>query len=244
MIFDSRRHAGQLLAAELEAQNIRPDLVYGLARGGVAVAAEIAAAFKVGLEALVVRKISPPGNPEFAVGAVAAMPGCEPSMEGSEPSIYVWWDKDTVRRLGLSAEWQKQQIRDKKLEISNYLSRISFTETPARSGSKLSNIVIVDDGAATGATMMAAIGAVRNSFRKLQKGVSLPRGKDTPLLIIVALPVASTEAAAKIEHQADETVILSVDPDFRAVGQYYRSFEQISWEEVREILKASRSRTE
>lgn len=210
------------MAEELKNRNIRPDLVYGLARGGVAVAAEIASAFKVPLEALVVRKISPPGNSEFAVGAIAAFPGYE-------PSIHVWWDRDTIRRLGLSPQWQKQRIKDKKIEISDYLSKISFTEKASRSGSKLSNIVLVDDGAATGATMLAAIKGLKAEGRR-------------PKAIVVALPVASSDAAAKIRQQADQTVILFVDPYFRAVGQYYRSFEQTSWEEVREILQESRSR--
>lgn len=230
MIFENRQHAGKLLTQELKKQNIRPDLVSGLARGGIVVAAEIAAAFQVPLEVLIVRKIGAPADPEFAVGAIAAIPGLsgsEPSTEGSEPSMFAWWDEDIIRRLRLSPDWKKRQINDKKIEISNYLSQIYFTEKAARSGSKLSNFVLVDDGAATGATMLAAIGAIR----KASQGLSL---------VIVALPVASTAAAAKIKQQADETVILSVDPDFRAVGQYYREFSQVSWDEVKTLLQLNR----
>lgn len=233
MIFNSRRRAGQLLAEELKRRGVKPDLVLGLARGGMVVAAEIAAAFEVPLEPLIVRKISPPLDPEFAIGAIAAMPGSEPSIEGSEPSIYVWWDKDTVRRLDLSPAWQKQQIRAKKIEISSYLSQINIAQKNKRSRIKLSNIVLVDDGAATGATMLAAIkGKKEEGKRKKEK-----------LKIIVALPVASTDAAAKVKQEADETVILSIDPCFRAVGQYYRSFEQVGWDEVRGILKEFWGRT-
>lgn len=213
LIFNSRRHAGQILTEELNRRGVKPDLVLGLARGGVAVAAEIAAAFKVPLEPLIVRKISPPENPEFAIGAIAAM-----------PSIFVWWDKDTIRRLGLSPDWQKRQIRDKKVEILNYLSQISIAEKHTRQRVKNRNkILLVDDGAATGATMLAALEAIRKGFKNRK--------------ITVALPVASLEAAEKIKQQADEAVILSVDPDFRAVGQYYREFNQVSWEEVKILLQ-------
>ncbi len=231
MIFNSRRHAGQLLAEELQARNIKPDIVYGLARGGVAVAAEVASAFKIPLAPLVVRKISPPGNPEFAVGALAAVP----DMEGREPSVSAWWDEGTLRRLNLPVDWQKRQIINKKLEISEYLRNLSLPkagvswlrqETPDNINFR--NIVLADDGAATGATMMAAIEAVR----KVYKGPALPRQGRALSKLIVVLPVASSDAAEKIRRQADETVILSVDPDFRAVGQYYRSFEQVSWKEV------------
>ena len=205
MVFRNRQHAGRLLAQKLKSRHIKPDIVFGLARGGVVVAAEIAAAFKVPLDVLVVRKISPPGNPEFAIGAIAA-------------GTAVWWDENVVHRLGLSPQWQKQQINDKKIEISEYLANISIPKKTTLSRMKFRNIVLADDGAATGATMMAAIGAVRDGFQ------------------VVALPVASTDAAAKIQSQADKTVILDIDPDFRAVGQYYREFSQVSWEEVRQLL--------
>ena len=194
MIFESRQHVGRLLAEELKKRNVRPDLVYGLARGGVVVAAEVAAAFKIPLTPLVVRKISPPENSEFAVGALAAIP----NTEGSEPSVSVWWDKEVLRRLNLSDDWQKQQIKDKKIEILEYLHNLSFFEA----------------------------------------GVSWRR-QETPdnNRIIVVLPVASSDAAAKIKHQADETIILDIDPDFRAVGQYYREFNQVSWDEVNALLQ-------
>ena len=226
MVFESRQHVGRLLAEELKKRNVRPDLVYGLTRGGVVVAAEVAAAFSVPLKPLVVRKISPPENSEFAVGAIAA---------GST----VWWDGNVVRRLGLSPQWQKQQIKDKKIEILEYLHNLSFfeagvswrrQETPdnknSRSVINLSNIVLVDDGAATGATMMAALSAAKTPL----SGVAA-------IKTIVALPVASPDAAAKIKHQADETVILDIDPDFRAVGQYYQEFNQVGWDEVNALLQ-------
>ena len=219
MVFENRQYAGQLLAVELRKRNIKPDLIYGLARGGIVVAAEIAAAFKIPLKALVVRKISPPGNPEFAVGAIAA---------GSA----VWWDEDAVKRLRLPDEWRREQIVEKKTEIKNISPDIKFFLT--RSHKKNFNtILLVDDGAATGATMMAAVKTVREIY----KGPTLPRQSLTLLKLIAALPVASTDAAAKIRHQADKTIILNTDPDLRSVGQYYREFNQVSWDEVKTLLQ-------
>lgn len=261
MVFDSRQHAGQLLAQELRRRRLKPGLVLGLARGGIVVAAEIAHAFRLPLQALIVRKISAPGEPEFAIGAIAAIPDGKKSLVFS-----IWWEQDAVRRLRLTDNWKKQQIEDKKIEISNYVSQVSGIEKIARLDNKFGNLILVDDGAATGGTMLAAIGAVR----KASQGLSLaptfayhsPLGtirsrlmarssagkyaKESPYKtkVIVALPVASSDATEKIKHRADETIVLFVDPDFRAVGQYYRSFEQVSWEEIRRILKKSRSRTE
>ena len=223
MLFNSREHAGQLLAQELKSSNLKPDLVYGLTRGGVGAAAEIAAAFKVPLEPLVVRKISAPRNPEFGIGALAT--------SGSA----VWWDENVVRRLGLSPEWQKQQIKDKKIEISEYIRKIGIIKNVRRPSPKSGNIVLVDDGAATGGTMMAAIEAVR----KVYKGPSLPRQGRTLSKLIVALPVASTEAADMLRQAADQVVILHEDPYLEAIGVYYRQFEQGSWEKVKQLLESS-----
>ncbi len=220
MIFDSRKRAGQLLAAELKKRNVRPDLVYGLTRGGMAVAAEVAKILGVELRPLIVRKIGPPGNPEFAIGAVAGIPGSQ--------QVTAWWNQDTLIRLGLDEEWQKRQMEAKKVEILKYQHKLDIPEIMSRLDHNLRNFVIADDGAATGISMMAALSAAKN-----------PLGGVAAIKTIVALPVASVDAAKVLRKNADEVVILHIDQYLGAVGAYYRKFEQVSWEKVKQLLKSS-----
>lgn len=220
MVFDSRLQAGILLGEELKRRDIKADIVFGLARGGVVVAAEVARILESPLETLIVRKVGAPGNPEFAVGAAA---------EGA-----VWWDEDTLKRLRLDKKWQKQQIEDKKIEISEYIRKIGIHKNIRRSSKKLLNIVLVDDGAATGISMMAAIGVIR----KVDKSPAFRR-KAGLYQIIVALPVASAEATEMLGKNADEVVILHTDQYLGAVRAYYRQFKQVNWDEVKKLLKSS-----
>jgi len=232
MLFNNREYAGRLLAQELKSRNLKPDIVFGLARGGVAVAAEIATAFSVPLEVLIVRKISPPLEPEFAVGALAAVPDAKNNL-----CFSVWWDEETIKRLRLSDEWKREQEKLTRSEIEEYRRNLDIKVQRTRSRFvKFNTILLADDGAATGATMMAAIKAIREVY----KGPALPRQGRALLKLIAALPIASPDATAKIQSQADETVILDIDPDFRAVGQYYREFNQVGWDEVKTLLQLNR----
>ncbi|MBI2310175.1 hypothetical protein HYU89_04745 [Candidatus Collierbacteria bacterium] len=240
MVFDSRSQAGILLGEELKRRGISPDIVFGLARGGVVVAAEVARILESPLETLIVRKVGAPGNPEFAVGAVAEIPKWEVSQTSQtlRPDIVVWWNKEILRRWRLDKEWQKQQIDDKKIEISEYIRKIGITKNirPPKSG----NIVLVDDGAATGISMMAALKGIQKSVKK---DLTFPYGKVRSYQIIVGLPVASTEAADMLRQVADQVVILHKDPYLGTVGIYYRQFEQVSWEKVKKLLECVDSDT-
>ncbi|MDZ7586691.1 MAG: hypothetical protein U0946_02960, partial [Patescibacteria group bacterium] len=189
-------------------------------------AAEAAKILGVELRPLIVRKIGAPGNPEFAAGAAAEIPGSQ--------QVAVWWNENTLKWWKLNETWQRQQILAKKLEISEYSRKIGISQKLKRQRQKSGNIVLIDEGAATGGTMMAAIGAVR----KIKKGLALQR-KARPYQITVALPVASTEAAEMLKKNADEVVILHIDQYLGAVGAYYRKFEQVSWEKVKQLLKSS-----
>lgn len=226
MIFNSRQHAGVLLGAQLQRRNTRAQAVFGLARGGVVVAAEVAKILHVPLTVQIVRKIGAPENPEFAVGAVAQVP----QKGSSQLSSTVYWDEAIVSRIRCSAQWQKEQIEAKRREIGEYLHHLkgSNSNSDPVSQDHLQNVIIVDDGAATGVSMMAALNAAKTPLN----GVAAKK-------IIVALPVASTDAASQLRSVADEVVILFEDSQLSAVGQYYRDFGQVSWAQVERLLQSS-----
>lgn len=221
MTFDSRQQAGKLLGEELLQRDISANIVVGLARGGIVVTAEVARILKIPLEVMIVRKIGAPGNPEFAVGAVAEVPGTSTSS--------VWWDEETAKRLGLTDEWKREQVEIKKKEVEEYRKQLDRDRDRDR---EYRTVVLVDDGAATGTSMLAAVQAIN-------KGWSFPYSKDRPFRTIVALPVASTDAAERFRKAANEVVILEEGSFLSSVGQYYRDFSQVEWEEVRRLLKVS-----
>jgi predicted phosphoribosyltransferase len=206
--FASRKHAGQLLGQRLLELQVQADLVLGLPRGGVVVAAEVAQILNLPLNALIVRKIGHPFHREFAVGALA---------EGNvlildEASI---GHDQTVRRD------LDEIIAEEKARLREYDRKFH-----GRAKQSLSNkrVILVDDGLATGATMLvAAQSAARQQARS----------------IAVAVPVASTHAVARVAALVDEVISLRSDPYFEAVGRYYRHFDQTSDEEVMALLGAA-----
>lgn len=218
MTFDSRQQAGQLLGEELKYQGIKAEVVFGLVRGGLPIAAEVAQSLKVPLKPLVVKKIGVLGNPELAVGTAAKVPG--------QDKIVAWWNESTISYLGLTEDWKQAQLDQKKEEIEDYLHQLSDVGLSDEYQERYCSVVVADDGAATGATMQAAVKAIKDTNPTAE--------------IIVALPVASTEAAGELRRVADEVVILHEDRWLGAVGQFYRQFDQVSWEEVRELLKSGK----
>lgn len=165
MVFNDRQHAGNLLAGKLTSYKGTQALIVGLARGGVVVAHSIAQALFLPLEVLVVKKISSPHNPEFAIGAVVP--------DGQFLHV----------------------------------------------GGKVT--ILVDDGAATGATMAAAI--------RWCKASSAHK-------IIVALPVAHPGVVKKLNSEVDACIVLETPSSFHAVGEFYRDFSQVTDGEVVQLL--------
>lgn len=207
MLFDDRRDAGRRLAAALQRSRLERPIVLGLPRGGMPVAAEIAAALDAPLDTLVVRKLGAPFNPELAVGAIAS---------GGVRVL----NEELAGRAGLvDEEALETVIRRESAELQRreraYRGDRPFPDLTGR------DVVLVDDGMATGATMRAAATALR-AMR--------------PASVIAAIPTASSSAVAKLEPLVDEVVCLDVPPMFSAVGQFYRHFGQTSDEEVRELL--------
>jgi predicted phosphoribosyltransferase len=206
MMFASREDAGVRLGHCLQEQGVRADLVLGLPRGGVVVAAAVARALHLPLEVLIVRKIGHPRHREFAVGALA------------EGGVTVLDEGIIGTNAVIRAELQ-EIIEEEKERLRGYQARFHPQGAPDLTGKA---VVLVDDGLATGATTEAAVLSAR---KRNARG------------IVVAAPVASTNALERLAPVADEVRVLCVDPDFDAVGRYYDVFSQTTDEEVLELLR-------
>jgi putative phosphoribosyl transferase len=214
MIFADRAEAGRLLAERVAELGLSEPFVIGLPRGGVPVAAEVAARLGAPLDVGFVRKIGAPGEPELAIGAVA---------DGDNPEIVL--NDDLVRALGL-AETYVAAAAMRELAIIEQRHRDYAASRPPRPSAGANNIV-VDDGVATGMTMQAALRQLRRS---------------KPGRLVAAAPVASRAAIRMLLREADDVVCLSSPRRFRSVGSSYRMFAQVSDEEVMELLRAAAAR--
>ena len=205
-IFANREDAGRQLAALLDDLRGRPDvLVLGLPRGGVPVARAVAAALAAPLDVFVVRKLGAPQQPELALGAIA-----------SGGTIVL--NDDIVRQLSVDSARLQPIIDAQRHEVEWRERRYRGERPPLDLGGR--TVVLVDDGLATGATMRAAVAAVRPAVAA----------------VIVAVPVGAPEAVAMLRRDVDRLEVVSTPPDFAAVGLWYRDFRQVSDEEVRRLL--------
>jgi predicted phosphoribosyltransferase len=206
-LFRDRREAGRLLAQRLAAWTDHPDLlVLALPRGGVPIAYEVARALHAPLDILLVRKLGVPGHAELAMGAIA---------EGGVRVL----NHVVIRELDISQDIIDFIAREEQrvLEQRRRLYR-GDRRPPAIEGAR---IILIDDGLATGMTMMAAIKAVR---------------RGGPAGIIVATPVAAPESVAEIEPLVDEVVTLATPEFLYAIGMWYSDFAPTSDEEVCSLL--------
>ncbi|MCB0416190.1 MAG: phosphoribosyltransferase [Bdellovibrionaceae bacterium] len=213
-MFTNREEAGLELAKRLHDYEADPKLVVlGLPRGGVPVAFEVACVLGAPLDVFMVRKIGAPSYPEMAVGAIA-----------SGGAMVLHWD--ILDQLYLSEADLAPVIEAERLELQRreraYTTQRGHLELEGKT------VILVDDGIATGATMEAAVQAVR-SFK--------------PAKIVVASPVVSRNAARNLERVADDVVYVIAPSDFGAVGRWYENFEQTSDEEVRASLTKSDCRS-
>jgi predicted phosphoribosyltransferase len=207
MIFDDRIDAGQQLAEALSAyQRVVNIVVLGLPRGGVPVAAEVAAALGAPLDVLVVRKIRAPFQPELAMGAVAS---------GGVTII----NEDVTRATGVRAEEITAATEQARTELEQKESRYDGARRAVSLEGR--TVILVDDGVATGATMRAAISAARAR---------------QALKVVVAVPTAAVDTARILAQTADDVICLETPEPYIAVGRWYRDFSQVSDDEVAAIL--------
>lgn len=208
--FENRRQAGQLLAKELYyLKGHRDLLILALPRGGVPVAFEVARTLEAPLDVLIVRKLGVPGHDELAMGAIAS---------GGAKVL----NQDVISELGIS-DFEIARVMTKEEQ------EITRREKLYRLGKDALDVedkwvVLVDDGLATGATMLAAIRTLR---------------ENSPVKILVAIPVAPPSTCAEVSAEADELVCLYRPVPFGGVGYWYRDFSQTTDDEVLSLLQKS-----
>jgi putative phosphoribosyl transferase len=207
--FFNRQDAGRQLAERLFNLAGRTDVVIlGLARGGVPVAAEVADALEAPLDVFLVRKLGLPGHEEFAIGAI------------STGGVRVL-NRGVIQALNISAEVIEAVTRAEQQKLA--LGQLQYRTNRPFPVLRGMTVVLVDDGVATGSTMLAAMHALRQY---------------QPAAIIAAAPVMSGSAWEALGRVADRCAAVAVPEEFQTVGQWYRDFQPTSDEEVRAALQA------
>ncbi|MCJ7778537.1 MAG: hypothetical protein MUP16_09515 [Sedimentisphaerales bacterium] len=210
--FSGRIEAGLSLAQQLKDYHGQNTVVLGIPRGGVIIAQQIAVELEANLDIVLAHKLGAPGNPELAIGAV-----CENGKLFIDDRLisYVDTDKGYIKK---ERELQLQEIARRVKLYRGVLAKISL---------EARIVIVTDDGIATGATMQAALWAVRQE--KAEK-------------IIAAIPVGPQDSLEKLSGDADETICLQSPPYFAALSQFYLQFPQVEDEELLEILAAESER--
>lgn len=206
--YEDRRAAGRRLAEELSGLELNRPVVLALPRGGVPVGREVAEALHAPLDVLVVRKVGAPGHEELGLGAVG------------ERGVRVL-DQELVGRLGVSGDALEPIIEREEREVQRRVRRYRGDRDPVEVDSR--DVVIVDDGVATGVTARAGVRIVRQW---------------EPRRIVLAVPVGAPHSLEELSVDVDELVCPLRPPGFRAVGLWYRDFHQVDDEEVTAHLEA------
>ncbi len=208
MIFFDRTDAGKKLAEKLKGLCERDGLVLAIPRGGVVVGAEIARTLCIPLDVIIPRKIGAPHNPELAIGAV--------TQDGT-----TFFNQSLLAFLGLEEKdltgFVEEQKREIKRRMNLYRGGVEYPDYSGRC------IIVVDDGIATGYTVLAALRWIRQKFK--------------PQKLILAVPVAPRDTLDRLEDEVDQLVVLAAPDNFYAVGQFYRDFSQITDQEVIALLR-------
>lgn len=206
--FEDRQEAGKFLAPKLVDYANRDDvLILALPRGGVPVAYEVALALNLPMDVFIVRKLGIPGHEEMAMGAIAS------------GNIHVI-NHTLINEMGISEKAIKEKIATEQRELDRREHEYRDNRPPPTIAGK--TVILVDDGLATGASMWAAVLAVRQQY---------------PASVIVAVPTASPETCRAFQDIVDDIVCAFTPEPFLAVGLWYKDFSQVSDDEVRTLLQ-------
>jgi len=211
--FADRVEAGKRLASGLADFAGKKAIVLAIPRGGVVVGYEIAKALNLSLDVIIPRKIGAPDNPELAIGAMT-----------EDGTIIL--DNNLVTYLGVSQDYIKDESGRQKSEIERRLKK--YRQNEPYPGLKGLDVIIVDDGIATGSTMKAALASVKN------------RGART---VTIAVPVGPPSTIKELKKQADRVICPYTPEYFQAIGQFYANFNQTTDEEVIQLLKQSKQKS-
>ncbi len=206
MTFTDRTDAGTQLARALKAQSIDGDVVCAIPRGGLPLGRQVADSLERPLDVVVATKIGAPHNPEYAIGAVAS--------DGS-----LWLNDEAIESLGVDDAYIDSKTEELAGAAREKARRYRGTEVPRSFTGK--SVVLVDDGIATGATVRACLKRLVN---------------DDVSRVTLAVPVGSPRSIAAIEADFEAVVCLETPDSFRAVGQFYDQFEQVSDERAMSYL--------
>ncbi len=214
MLFSDRRDAGRRLARGLAGLGLLNPVVLAIPRGGVVVAYEVSRALGAPMDVIIPRKIGAPSNPELAIGALA-----------QDGTLVV--DQALVLSLGVGEKYLAEETERQKGEITRRLGL--YRQGAPAVALEGAMVIVVDDGIATGATVLAALRGLRSA---------------APAKVILAVPVAPPDTLQRLLPEADKIVCLATPEPFYAVGQFYRHFDQTSDEEVVEFLRRRRGPAE
>lgn len=210
--FADRADAGRTLARHLLGYRGKHALILALPRGGVPVAAEVAAALDAELEVIVARKLGAPNQPELAIGAVTS--------DGTR-----FLNAEILRSVEASPAYVEITAREEQAEAQRREQCFRAGLPPLEMSGR--TVIVIDDGLATGATMRAAVGAVQRA---------------QPKRLVVAVPVGAIETCAWLEREVDELVCPLRPESFFSVGTYYGDFDQTRDEQVIELLRKHATR--
>lgn len=210
--FKDRMEAAKLLSEKLSHYKNENPIVLAIPRGAVPMAAEVAKALHASFDIVLIKKIGSLHNPELAIGAI--------SEDG-----HSHFNDELVKILGLNSSTLSNLAKDKEAELKQQIKLFRGSKKPLEISGRI--VIIVDDGIATGATLISAIEFL---------------SKKNPKKIVVASPVGAKDTIRKLEKFVDDVVVLLAPVDFIAVGLWYETFGQVSDQEVLAVLKDAREK--